>query len=98
MKVSLPRWDDFYLTRSYGIFYLNSIKKFVMLLEKNWSNSFYNKQWRKAIMQNICSYNKKKLIKENSIPPLAGLAHKIFTRKIFISPRWDLGNIKWDLT
>ena len=52
----------------YGIFYLSSIKKFVISLEKNWSNSL-REQWHKAIMQNKCSYNKAKLIKENSIWP-----------------------------
>ena len=66
-----------FIPRSYGIFYLSSIKKFVMSLEKDWSSSFYNKQWCKAIMQNICSYNKAKLIKENSIRPcrVGPLAH-----------------------
>ena len=30
---------------------------------------------------------------------LAGLAHLcVYIRKIFISPRWDLDKIKWDLT
>ena len=66
-----------FIPRLYGIFYLNSIKKFVILLEKTvWSNSL-REQWHKAIMQNKCSYNKAKLIKENSILPYqAGpLAH-----------------------
>ena len=44
-----------FIPRSYGISYLSSVRKF-MLLEKNWSSSFYNKQWRKAIMHNKCSH------------------------------------------
>ena len=66
-----------FILRLFGIFYLSSIKKFVILLEKTvWSNSL-REQWHKAIMQNKCSYNKAKLIKENSILPCrAGpLAH-----------------------
>ena len=41
-----------FIPSSYEIFYLNSVKKFVMLLKKKiiWSSSFYNKQWHKAIM------------------------------------------------
>ena len=41
-----------FIPRSHEIFYLNSVKKFVMLLKKKiiWSSSFYNKQWHKAFM------------------------------------------------
>ena len=39
-----------FIPRSYGIFYLSSIKKFIKKIV------WLNKQWRKAIMQNECSY------------------------------------------
>ena len=47
-----------FILRLYGIFYLSSIKKVAICCWRKivWSISFYNKQWRKAIMLNKCSY------------------------------------------
>ena len=46
-----------FIPRCHRIFCLSSVKKFVMSLEKDCLMIiFYNKQWRKGIMQNICSY------------------------------------------
>ena len=42
-RASSPRWDDFYPT-------------FIWNLLSQFKKCFYNKQWRKAIMQNKCSY------------------------------------------
>ena len=91
-----------FVPRSYGIFYLSSIKH------------FYNKQWRKSCRTNVLILfiiwkktakqnktkikSKTKLVKENSIPPCR-LAHlPVFIWKILISPRWNPGKIKWDPT
>ena len=73
-----------FIPRSYGIFYLSSIKKFVMSLKKIvWSSS---KQWLKAIMQNKCSY--KLYYLKKTLSRLAGLAHlRVFIWKIFISAK-----------
>ena len=49
----LARLDEMiFIPCSYGIFCLSSIKRFVKQIV--WSISFYNKQWRKAIIQNKC--------------------------------------------
>ena len=39
----------FFIPRSNGVFYLTSIKKFVMSQEKD----FYNNQWRKAVRNKL---------------------------------------------
>ena len=79
-----------FILRLFGKFYLSSIKKFVILLEKTvWSNSL-REQWHKAIMQNKCSYNKAKLIKENSCSYGKFSSHLggILARPSEILPRW----------
>ena len=112
-RASSPRWDDFYpkfmwnlLSQFNQKFYVAgsiSVQSKILCCWKKTvsSSSFYNTQWRKAIMQNKCSYIF--LIKQSwlkkTLCRLSGLALlRMFIWKIFISPRWDLGKIKWDLT
>ena len=45
-----------FIPRLYGIFYLSSIKTFMSLEKYYLMKHFYNKQWRKTIMQNKCRY------------------------------------------
>ena len=84
-RASLPRWDNFYPTFIWNLLSLLCPWKKIV-----WSSSFYNKQWRKAIMQNKCSYiiilkHKTKLIKENSIPPCrAGAVARVHMEKFHL--------------
>ena len=86
-----------FIPRSYGIFYLSSIKKFVKKIDQINSDVTPSCRTNVLILFNYLK-SKTKLLKE-TLSHLAGLAHlRVFIWKIFISPRWDPGKIKWDPT
>ena len=63
---------------------------------KPWETNYWQKS--SSFVQNKLSYIKQSWLKK-TLSHLTRLAHLcVFIRKIFISPRWDPGKIKWDPT
>ena len=112
-RAGSPRWDDFYPTFTW-ILLSQLNHRNIMVQSKSllcrwkkivWSSIFYNKvTWSHYAEQMFlyCLINlwkvKQKWLKK-MLSHLAGLVHlRVFIWKIFISPRWDPGKIKWDPT